>query len=139
MRSRKYEDFWGFWPISENWLTFPRIWRCHVIPNFLIHMCTKFHENRTSSFRENQYFSEFSLALGAVRHAPCAIRRAPCAVRRAHCLISPVLLIVSSSNFIFKTFLGPGIWIFHFRSDSPDRKSTLQRSQNLKSALFVRV
>src|SRR5258706_979598 len=97
-------------------------------------MCTKFHQNRSSSFRENQYFIEFSVVLCAIRRAPCAVRHAPCAMRRAPyaarrtpCLISPVLIIALSSNFIFKTFLGPGLRIFHIRCDSPDRKFTLQR------------
>jgi hypothetical protein len=68
--------------------------------------------------------------------APNTQRRTPYAVRRAPCLISPVLIIVSSSNFIFKTFSSPGIRIFHFRSKSPDRKYTLQRSQNAKYGII---
>src|SRR5258706_15010132 len=99
-------------------------------------MCTKFHQNRTSSFRENQYFSELSLALWSLHRAPSTEHQAPSTVRRAPCLIYPVLLIVSSSNFIFKCFVGSLTRISDFRSDSPDRKWTLQRSQNLKSVLF---
>ena len=58
---------------------------------------------------------------------------------RVPCLISPALLIVENSNIVFKCFEGLRTRISDFRSDSPDRETTLQRSQNVKSGLFMRV
>ena len=48
-------------------------------------------------------------------------------------LIRPLVFIVRARNFIFKCFVGSPTGISDFRSDIPHRKSTLQRSQNLKS------
>jgi len=96
-------------------------------------------------------FEIFNIFAGFLHHAPCAMRHAPCAkhqgrnqpsyraISRIPCLINSALLIVESQNIVFKCFEGLRTRISDFRSDSPDRKSTLQRSQNVKSGLFMRV
>src|SRR5277367_6166753 len=83
-----------------------------MISNFLIHIYTKFRQNRPSSFQENQNFRRFSLAFCAMELAPWSLELAPWSLELAPCLINPALIIVESRHFRFKTFFIPvfNVW-----------------------------
>jgi hypothetical protein len=78
-----------------------------------MHVCTKFHQNRSSTFREIKYFRFLApLSLGTLRRAPW--------------LITPVQMIGKHRNSILNIFLvladHTPKFVAKFRTGSPLRR-----------------